>query len=900
MQFREIVFDLVFDKGENADELADKIKKDLRDPHTIADKHYLVQSSLPTDQFYEEGISGSTDTQSVKVQPETVKVTQVQAHPLHSPSGTAGRPQKGVNPDILQIQVSIKSDPDLMWLDDAQSLNLPRKLHVNDPVSFVGNLALIHPGSCFQEALKKVERWDALIQAADKVQYPVFAIDRTRRVIAWNKAMEQFTGVAAKEMIGQGNQSYATAIYGSARPMLIDQLIDSIGVTKNGESGPGTRNEEVYISDLEKGESRGKTVFIRSRATRIYDSRGTVVAAVQSIGTRNTPPESVPVTGTSGPGNARADASRIPGKKHGEPAPGTVTAIPLSPVGESGGSPPENKASWKVEHEPENIPTRHQQGNLNAAFRQLMATEEDLLRNYEDLTQTQWQLIDSERKVRRSEAFLKHVILDAREGIVAYDCDLRCILWNTFMENLTGMPMEEVLGKHALDLIPSLKEAGVDLLLERALSGETVESSDIAIQIPGSEKQAWVRLIYSTLYDTDGTIIGIIGIVQDTTARKVMEYALQTTILQLMDSEEKYRSVFNAKNDPLLLVDTSTRTILDLNNAASGLYGYSREEMLTMSLMDLAAEPEKTEDLFVQQSSPQARMYHHRKKGGNVFPADISSASFDLKGRSVLILSVRDLSSTQKIADALRLTNFKLNLLIGVTRHDVLNNLTVLVAYNDLLKNTISDTHVLDILDKQEKALHTIHTQIEFTKEYDDLGVKSPSWQNVCATASRAYSQFINTISFSCETGSLEIYADPLLEKVFYNLFDNSFRYGEGITRIGIFCVKDGSDLVLFFGDDGLGVPHENKERIFARGFGNNTGLGLFLSREILAITHIAITETGEYKKGARFEFRIPEGSYRFPGAEKAVTESGVPKNLELVEFLNKMSEKARKYSKVK
>ena len=186
------------------------------------------------------------------------------------------------------------------------------------------------------------------------------------------------------------------------------------------------------------------------------------------------------------------------------------------------------------------------------------------------------------------------------------------------------------------------------------------------------------------------------------------------------------------------------------------------------------------------------------------------------------------------------------------------------MGYNSILKKDIADPGIVSMLEKQEKAILAMRSQIEFTKEYDNLGVKAPQWQEVSGTASRAYARFVNTIDFVNEVQGLEIYADPLLEKVFTNLFDNAFRHGEGVTRITISCAQQGNDLLLFFEDNGPGIPPGEKDRIFIRGFGRHTGLGLFLAKEILAITRINIREVGEYRNGARFELHVPEGSYRF------------------------------------
>ena len=73
----------------------------------------------------------------------------------------------------------------------------------------------------------------------------------------------------------------------------------------------------------------------------------------------------------------------------------------------------------------------------------------------------------------------------------------------------------------------------------------------------------------------------------------------------------------------------------------------------------------------------------------------------------------------------------------------------------------------------------------------------------------------------------------------------------------------DEDALKIFWEDNGTGIPTEEKEKIFERGYGKNTGLGMFLVREILALTDISITETGEPGKGARFEIVVPKGMYR-------------------------------------
>jgi signal transduction histidine kinase len=145
-------------------------------------------------------------------------------------------------------------------------------------------------------------------------------------------------------------------------------------------------------------------------------------------------------------------------------------------------------------------------------------------------------------------------------------------------------------------------------------------------------------------------------------------------------------------------------------------------------------------------------------------------------------------------------------------------------------------------------------------KTYHELGVLSPGWsllQETVANAARAEVVFSGT----CE--DIEVFSDPMLEKVFFNLFENAIRHGKHVTEIIVSCERAPDGLVILVEDNGIGVHPGEKERIFEKGFGKHSGFGLFLAREILSITGITIRESGNPGKGAKFEILVPKGQFR-------------------------------------
>ncbi len=93
---------------------------------------------------------------------------------------------------------------------------------------------------------------------------------------------------------------------------------------------------------------------------------------------------------------------------------------------------------------------------------------------------------------------------------------------------------------------------------------------------------------------------------------------------------------------------------------------------------------------------------------------------------------------------------------------------------------------------------------------------------------------------------------------------DNTVRHGQKATQIRFSIQETSEGLTIFCLDDGAGVPAQVKEGIFKHDYQHNTGYGLFLASEILGMTEISIAETGATGSGARFEIRVPKGTYRF------------------------------------
>jgi PAS domain S-box-containing protein len=337
-------------------------------------------------------------------------------------------------------------------------------------------------------------------------------------------------------------------------------------------------------------------------------------------------------------------------------------------------------------------------------------------------------------------------------------------------------------------------------------------------------------------------------------------------------SEERYRNL--ADNLPDYVIVHDQEFIRYANPAAGRLVGQSPETLVGKPISSFltlgSAEASRTFIAAARSGDPPAPGgIDIQLPDGNIRHCMIKTVRIEDNGIPAFLSVIIDITEQKATEDALSRVNKKLSILSSITRHDIKNQLAALLVYLELSKGEIGTIPVPSgYLKKEIMIAETMERQIDFTKIYEDMGTTAPAWQNVDACVRRSVAALpMPDVAVEVDRSDLEVYADPLFEKVFYNLIDNALKYrGKVMTAIHVTSRETGTGLVITCEDNGAGIAGPDKKHLFERGYGKHTGLGLFLSREILSITGIMITETSDPGKGARFEMTVPNDAYRLAG----------------------------------
>lgn len=335
----------------------------------------------------------------------------------------------------------------------------------------------------------------------------------------------------------------------------------------------------------------------------------------------------------------------------------------------------------------------------------------------------------------------------------------------------------------------------------------------------------------------------------------------------IRESEEKYRSILENASEIVYSL-TPEGIISYVSPNVTDILGYSHDEVIGKPALSFL----HPDDYSLIRDQFYTTLKTGRKTSNIVYRLRHKEGSWQWHSQSYLpirdadgeIAGVQgisyDITEQKKSEDALRIANRQLNLLTDITRHDILNSVMVILGNLSLLEMDYKDPGLLTYIQKIKSATIEIQSQIEFTRAFGELCSHDPKW--IPLETVMPNSSLPDSVTFITDLENVSIFVDPMIKKVFFNLLDNSLRHGHRVTTIHSFVLESENNLTIVWEDNGAGIDPLEKEKIFNRGYGKHTGLGMFLIREILSLTGITIHETGVYEQGARFEIVVPKGAW--------------------------------------
>jgi len=422
-----------------------------------------------------------------------------------------------------------------------------------------------------------------------------------------------------------------------------------------------------------------------------------------------------------------------------------------------------------------------------------------------------------------------------QEGACLYDADGRFRIVNDFLADFYGTTRAALEGQRS-GLVDTIREQGDDDPFRALLDGERESvRGEAAFDIP-NRGEVIVNYRLAPLR-IDGDIDGVIGVARDVTEQRARER-------QLERAREESQELINGMNDTAWVID-SDEGFLAVNDAAVEKMGYSRAELLSMDPhdIDVGLPDERIRSLIENMPEDGRQVFEttHRTKDGEEIPVEISSSLVTYRGETAILSVARDITERKQYEQQLERQRDELDVLNQVLRHDIRNDLQLVTAYADILRDHVDDAGTEHLDTVRERANHAVEltqtaretAEVTQSRDTDNEPVEMrPVLEDEIEDLRNRYPDA--DVSVASDLPAVTVRADEMLPSVFRNLLTNAVQHNDkAVPEVTVTATEHADRVTVRVADNGPGISDAQKAVVFGEGEKGldspGSGLGLYL-----------------------------------------------------------------------
>ncbi|MHB8780588.1 MAG: PAS domain-containing sensor histidine kinase [Candidatus Geothermincolia bacterium] len=476
--------------------------------------------------------------------------------------------------------------------------------------------------------------------------------------------------------------------------------------------------------------------------------------------------------------------------------------------------------------------------------------------------------------LERSEAFYRSLFETSIDAIIVADIEGNLLDVNPAAVALSGFSREEWLTQTAAGA-----QGGAWLEFRSMQYEKLAEKGSASFQIRFNHKNGGEKLfeVHGSLAEFKGEA-AVFWVAHDQTESMQAEEELRR-------SEEYYRMIFNRTSDAIFVTDRAEH-ILDVNPAAVRMYGYTREEFLALHPSRLST-PETREtrrdrlnaiwkETGLQIATPQ------RRKDGSEFFVEYEATHVTHEGREALLSVVHDVTERELHERELTERSRQLSEFLSIAAHELGIPVTIMKGYAQTLERHIGKLspeivqNIVNSIDSSADRLEQLVQELLDVSRIESgrfpFSMRPVRLKELAHDAVRQIQMRVTGHVFQTNVdGELECAADPArCVQALLVLLDNATRYAPRGSMVEVHAEPEGEMAMVSVHDRGVGVPYEDRERIFEPFFRGEQhdhhsttglGLGLFVASEIVEGHGGRIGHEPRDGGGSVFRFSLPLAS---------------------------------------